>query len=67
MTKKESTSIHLRLNEEFLNQIDMFTAKFYFNNRTEALRYLIALGLNYHDKADYLMELPEPKYNNKKG
>lgn len=60
MTKKESTSIHLRLNENFLEQIDTFTQKFYFNNRTEALRYLIALGLNYHDKADYLMQIKKP-------
>lgn len=67
MTRKESTSIHLRLNEDFLTHIDNFTDKFYFNNRTEALRYLIALGLNYHDKADYLMELPDPKHDNKKG
>lgn len=60
MTKKESTSIHLRLNENFLSQIDTFTHKFYFNNRTEAIRYLIALGLNYHDKADQLMKIKKP-------
>lgn len=57
MTKKESASVHLRLNQNFLKHIDLFTSKFYFNNRTEALRYLIALGLNYHDKADYLMDM----------
>jgi len=58
MSKGSSTSVHLRLNEELLQNVDMFTEKFYFNNRTEALRYLIALGLNYHAKADYLMESP---------
>lgn len=58
MTKKPSASVHLRLNEDLLEHVDKFTSKFYFNNRTEALRYLVALGLNYHDKADYLMEVP---------
>lgn len=66
MSKKESTSIHLRLNDTFLKQIDTFTGRFYFNNRTEAIRYLIALGLNYHEKADYLMELPTTDRDDKK-
>lgn len=59
MTKRQSTSVHLRLNHDLLEHVDSFTDKFFFNNRTEALRYLIALGLNYHDQADYLMQLPK--------
>ena len=66
MTKKTSTSVHLRLNEDLFEQVDLFTSKFYFNNRTEALRYLIALGLNYHDRADSLMGLPTPQKLEKK-
>lgn len=67
MKKRETTSIHLRLNDDFLTDIDKFTSRFYFNNRTEALRYLIALGLNYHDRADHLMKLPESGNEDKKG
>lgn len=57
MTKKSSTSVHLRLNEELLKEINLFADKFYFNNRTEAIRHLIAIGLNYHDEADRLMKI----------
>lgn len=61
MTNNRTTSIHLRLNENLLNSVDNFTNKFYFNNRTEALRYLVALGLNYHEHADNLMNLSKQK------
>jgi len=61
MSKRKTTSVHLRLNDDLMHHIDTFRSKYFFNNRTEALRYLIALGLNYHDKADYLMQIPNSK------
>jgi metal-responsive CopG/Arc/MetJ family transcriptional regulator len=65
--KRDTSSVHLRLNDDLINHVDNFTSRFYFNSRQEAIRYLIALGLNYHDKADHLMRISEIQDEDKKG
>lgn len=54
--KKEKTqSVHLRLNKVFLDEIDQFAKEFRFSNRTDAMRYLLVLGLKYQKTASDLM------------
>ncbi|TCP24451.1 hypothetical protein EV207_12511 [Scopulibacillus darangshiensis] len=43
----EFSSIHIKLSNKFLNELDEFTTSFNFTNRTEAMRYLLSLGLKY--------------------
>lgn len=60
MTKKEnenkSQSVHLRIQKDFLNEIDQFTEEYRFQSRTDALRFLIATGLKYQETAKDLIE-----------
>lgn len=53
--KIETQSVHLRLKEDLLDEIDNFTKDLHFSNRTEAMRYLLALGLKYQNIANNLM------------
>jgi len=58
MTKEEDNipqSIHLRIKKDFLDEIDQFTKEFRFSNRTDAMRYLMVLGLKYQKTASDLM------------
>lgn len=61
MTKKSnnSQSLHLRLQKDFLDEIDQFTEEFRFQSRTDALRFLIASGLKYQETARDLIEQKE--------
>lgn len=52
MSKKNTNSVHIRFNVDLLEKIDLFSDKFHFNSRAEAIRYLVSLGLNYHKIAD---------------
>jgi len=45
--KSELTSIHLKLTKDFLNDLDNYTKEFNFTNRTEAMRFLLSVGLKY--------------------
>lgn len=47
--KTQLKSIHLKLNEELLSEIDDFTVDYHFLNRTDAMRFLLSSGL----KAQY--------------
>jgi len=48
MPKKEYTNINFALTKKQLQEIEKFSEQFDFKNRTEAMRYLISLGLKYH-------------------
>lgn len=63
MTKKDnvSQSIHLRIQKDFLNEIDSFTKEYRFQSRTDALRFLIATGLKYQETAKDLIEQKDEK------
>ena len=50
--KTQLKSIHLKLNEELLSEIDDFTVDYHFLNRTDAMRFLLSSGL----KAQYKKE-----------
>lgn len=54
MENKNTNSVHLRLTNDLLEDIDKFTDKFNFSSRTEALRYLITLGLSFHEETTNL-------------
>ena len=45
--KSELTSIHLKVTKEFLSDLDNYTKEFNFTNRTEAMRFLLSVGLKY--------------------
>jgi len=49
-------SVHLRLKKELLKEIDEFTESYHFTNRTDAMRFLIGLGLRYQKKSSKLMD-----------
>ncbi len=51
----KTQSIHLRIKKDFLDEIDEFTKDFRFSNRTDAMRYLMVLGLKYQQTANDLM------------
>lgn len=46
MSKNES--VHLKLTGDLLKEIDEFKNEYYFKSRSDALRYLISLGLKHH-------------------
>lgn len=50
--KTQLKSIHLKLNEDLLSEIDDFTVDYHFLNRTDAMRFLLSSGL----KAQYKKE-----------
>lgn len=50
MSEKTTNSIHVRFTKELLDEIDIFTDKYHFSSRTEAIRYLISLGLSFHEE-----------------
>lgn len=52
--KTQLKSIHLKLNEELLSEIDAFTVDYHFLNRTDAMRFLLSSGLKaqYKDKSN---------------
>lgn len=52
----QSRSIHLRLNLDLLKKIDDFTEEYYFRNRTDAMRFLIATGLKYYRLSDDVLQ-----------
>lgn len=59
MTNKSNNitqSVHLRLKKELLKEIDEFTESYHFSNRTDAMRFLIGLGLRYQKKSSEIME-----------
>lgn len=58
---KESQSVHLRIQKDFLNEIDLFTKEYRFQSRTDALRFLIATGLKYQETAKDLIEQKDNK------
>lgn len=45
---KEFSIIHLRINEELIEEIDAFADEYNFMNRTDAVRFLISSGLKNH-------------------
>lgn len=57
MSNKTTNSVHVRFNKELLDKVDVFTDKFHFTSRTEAIRYLISLGLSFHDEAENLVKI----------
>lgn len=53
---KITNSIHLRIKDDLLEEIDAFTKDFHFSNRTDAMRFLLAMGLKYQNIANNLMK-----------
>lgn len=47
-------SIHLRLDKQFIQEIDRFSKEYRFNTRTDAMRFLLASGLKYQQKTENL-------------
>lgn len=43
--KTQLKSIHLKLSEDLLKEIDRFTEEYHFLNRTDAMRFLLSSGL----------------------
>lgn len=50
--KTQLKSIHLKLNEELLSEIDDFTVDYHFLNRTDAMRFLLSSGLKSQYKKE---------------
>ena len=50
--KKKLQSINLRLDEEFIKEIDQFAKEYRFNTRTDSMRFLLALGLKYQKQKE---------------
>lgn len=65
MSDKTTNSIHVRFNKDLLDKVDNFTDKFHFSSRTEAIRYLISLGLSFHEEAENLVKLNTNNKNEK--
>lgn len=53
--KKELKPVHLRLDEEFLKEIDQFSKEHRFNTRTDAMRFLLSTGLKFQKSAHKLI------------
>ena len=49
MTNQSTESIHLRLNTEIIKEIDIFKDEYFFTSRSDAMRYLLALGLKHQE------------------
>ncbi|MFG6121138.1 ribbon-helix-helix domain-containing protein [Thalassobacillus sp. B23F22_16] len=49
--RKELKPVHLRLDEDFLKEIDQFSKEYRFNTRTDAMRFLLATGLKFQRSA----------------
>lgn len=45
---KDFSTIHLRINEDLIDEIDEFANEYNFMNRTDAVRFLISSGLKNH-------------------
>lgn len=45
---KDFSTIHLRISEELIQEIDQFADEYNFMNRTDAVRFLISSGLKNH-------------------
>lgn len=58
---KKTQSVHLRLDKDFLEEIENFSSEYRFKSRTDALRFLIATGLKYHETAKDLIERKDVK------
>ncbi len=58
--KKELKSIHLKVGEDLLNEIDTFTEEYHFTNRTDAMRFLLVSGLKWQARVEEIL-------NEKKG
>lgn len=52
---KELKSVHIRLSDKLLKDIDKFTSEFYFTSRTDAMRFLLGSGLKYQKIASDLI------------
>lgn len=61
--KQELKSIHLKVGEGLLSEIDQFTKDYHFTNRTDAMRYLLASGLKWQNAVEDILQ--EKKGNNK--
>ncbi|MDJ0333277.1 hypothetical protein [Planococcus sp. S3-L1] len=53
--KKEMKSIHLKVSEELLSEIDNFTQEYHFTNRTDAMRFLMVSGMKWQTRVDEIM------------
>lgn len=56
MAKSKSESIHLRLNNEIIKEIDNFKDEYFFTSRSDTIRYLIASGLKHHEITSKLLK-----------
>lgn len=48
-------SIHLKVSEELLSEIDNFTQEYHFTNRTDAMRFLMVSGMKWQTRVDEIM------------
>jgi len=49
MTDEQFSRIHLKISQKQLGELDEFIKTFGLTNRTEAIRFLITIGLKYQN------------------